>query len=107
MIWAMAQCHHKRGGKHHAHPINGTEKGTDKVLLYSYVIIEDQGKQYRVDLEIDTTGELNADGQINGIVTPKDAWDVDSGEPVDIDLDRIMEAMENYQELHIESASCP
>ena len=75
------------------------------MLLHSYVIIEDQGNQYRVDLEIDTTGELNADGQINGIVTPKNAWDVDTGEPVEVDSERIMEAMENYQELHIESAS--
>lgn len=75
------------------------------MLLYSYVIIEDQGNQYRVDLEIETTGELNAEGQINGIVTPKNAWDVDTGEPVEVDVDRIMEAMENYQELHIESAS--
>ena len=74
------------------------------MLLHSYVIIEDQGDQYRVDLEIETTGQVNAQGQINGVVTPKRAWNIDTGEPAEVEAARIMEALENYQELHIEAA---
>lgn len=74
------------------------------MLLHSYVIIEDQGSQYRVDLEIKTTGQLNEQGQINGIVTPKCAWNIDTGETVEVELMRILEALENYENLHIETA---